>query len=47
MSVRQGLEDLANGRYDEFDVEGLRTFADSLVAAPAAKPVRAKSRKKA
>ena len=46
-NVRQGLDDLDAGRYDEFDIEGLRAFADNLVAASAARPGPGKGRKKA
>src|SRR5450432_1974395 len=46
LGVKQGLDDLDNGRYDEFDVEGLRTFASNLVAASPTSSRRAKVRKK-
>jgi putative addiction module CopG family antidote len=36
--VRQGIKDVDEGRYEEYDADGLRNVAKGLVAASAKKP---------
>ena len=36
--VRQGIKDIEEGRYQEYDADGLRNLAKDLVAASAKKP---------
>jgi antitoxin ParD1/3/4 len=36
--VRQGIKDIDEGRYQEYDADGLRNLAKELVAASAKKP---------
>jgi hypothetical protein len=36
--VRQGIKDIEEGRYQEYNADGLRNLAKDLVAASAKKP---------